>query len=41
MKFPERPFEEREKACLEGEKRLLIRSKADPEILPSLPVFPI
>ena len=41
MKSLERPFEERGKAFLEEEKRLLIRSKADPEILPSLPLFPI
>ena len=41
MKSLERPFEERGKAFLDEEKRLLIRSKADPEILPSLPLFPI
>ena len=41
MKFLERPFEEQGKAFLEEGKRLLIRSKADPEILPSLPLFPI
>ena len=41
MEFLEPPFEERGKAFLEEEKILLIRSKADPEILLSLSLFPI